>query len=311
MKERHILGISLLVSGCLLFAITIVLELNNGEGRDVVRRVISKPDTCADKLIDAEDKLASSVPQRVHLKDGALMVLVPAGPFFFGYPPRERETGAFWIDKYEVSNKQYAQFVAESGHSPPPHWKGKMPPRLIENHPVVNVSWYDATAYAKWAGKRLPTIKEWEKAARGAKDARLYPWGGDQRFPTIKEYGEIALDMGTGRFGAIRGELTSKQLSEYAQVGRGTSPVGSHPKGDSPYGVGDMIGNADEWTASGLVGPMEQITRITRGGGWDSVGIMGNPLSISPIGEIGRYPSVIEDDLGFRCVMDIENEVSE
>jgi formylglycine-generating enzyme required for sulfatase activity len=247
------------------------------------------------------------VQQKVYLKDRATMVLVPAGSFAFGFTLKQVMTKAYWIDKYEVTNEQYARFVSETGHTPPPHWNGTNPPKSIMNHPVVNVSWHDAKAYADWAGKRLPTAEEWEKAARGDKDVRLYPWGVPHKSFTMEEAIETSKSMGTGRWAKLRGELTTDQLKEYAQVGDGVAPVGSHPKGASPYGVEDMIGNVAEWTATEMIPGYQYGGMITRGGGWDSIGHMGNPLSISPVGELATNPGTKRGDLGFRCVLPIEN----
>lgn len=247
------------------------------------------------------------VQQKVHPKDGAAMVFVPAGSFAFGFTLKQVTTKAYWIDKYEVTNAQYARFVSETGHTPPPHWNGTDPPKSIMNHPVVNVSWHDAKAYTDWAGKRLPTVEEWEKAARGDKDMRLYPWGVLYRSFTTEEAVEASQSIGTSRWAKLRGELTTDQLKEYAQVGGCTSPVGSHPKGVSPYGVEDMVGNAAEWTATEMIPGYQYGGMITRGGGWDSIGHMGNPLSISPVGELATHPGTKRCDLGFRCVLPFEN----
>jgi len=155
-------------------------------------------------------------------RDGKEMVRVPAGTFLYGEDKKEVELSEFWIDKAPVTNAEYARFVAETGHTPPEHWEGETPPEKIADHPVIFVSWHDATAYANWAGGRLPTEQEWEKAARGT-DGREYPWG---------EWAE-------GRCN-----------SEEARIG-GTTPVGEYsPQGDSPYGCQDCAGNVCEWTAS-------------------------------------------------------------
>jgi len=167
-------------------------------------------------------------------RDGKEMVRVPAGKFLCGDGKEEVELPEFWIGRAPVTNGEYARFVAETGREPPHHWKGKMPPKKIADHPVVNVSWDDATAYAKWAGGRLPSEEEWEKAARGT-DGREYPWG---------EWTEGCCN------------------SQEAGIGR-TTPVGQYsPQGDSPYGCVDMAGNVWEWTAS----EHEQGGRVTRGG---------------------------------------------
>jgi len=92
---------------------------------------------------------------------------MPAGKFLYGDDKKEVELAQFWIAKAPVTNAQYARFVAETGREPPDHWKGKDPPQKIADHPVTSVCWHDATAYATWAGGRLPTEEEWEKAARG------------------------------------------------------------------------------------------------------------------------------------------------
>ncbi|HID22010.1 MAG TPA: hypothetical protein EYP14_06370, partial [Planctomycetaceae bacterium] len=131
--------------------------------------------------------------------DPAQMVFIPAGEFLMGTtseevqrlakqydvhpsvfasetPRRMVYVKAFWIDRYPVTNGQYQKFVDATGHRPPPAWRGRTCPKGLEDHPVVTVNWHDAAAYARWAGKRLPTEEEWEKAARGT-DGRLYPWG--------------------------------------------------------------------------------------------------------------------------------------
>ena len=124
------------------------------------------------------------------------MVLIPAGEFFMGSPagdgglPDEQPErlvylNSFRIDRHEVTNGDYLEFVDATGHRPPANsnpaataWERDGPPPGIDRHPVVNVSWEDAVAYCHWRSARLPTEAEWEKAARGT-DRRTYPWGND------------------------------------------------------------------------------------------------------------------------------------
>lgn len=219
------------------------------------------------------------------------MVLVAAGPYLIGSnagnvderPAHRAKLPAFFIDRTEVTVAEYARFVQATGHAAPPDWPGGTPDPKRLRHPVVNVSWFDANAYARWAGKRLPTEAEWEKAARGG-DGRSLPWG--------NEWAE-------GRANLQAGE--DKELR----------PVGSYPDGASPCGAVDMLGNAWEWTAdwyhayAGNGVPSihyGQKYRVVRGcGGIDFYPPL-NAKRVTVRGRIqpfGRYDSV-----GFRCVVD-------
>ncbi|RLC76924.1 MAG: hypothetical protein DRJ03_27755, partial [Chloroflexi bacterium] len=201
-------------------------------------------------------------------QDGKEMVRVPAGKFLYGDKKEERELGEFWIDKTPVTNAEYARFVAAMGHEPPEHWKGKTPPAEMADHPVVYVSWHDAVAYAEWAGKRLPSEEEWEKAARGT-DGREYPWGDEAPTSRLCNFG--------GKVG-------------------GTTPVGRYsPPGDSPYGCVDMAGNVWEWTDS----PWEEGSKykVLRGGSW-----LSNQLYVRAAYRYSFAPGHRYDFVGFRCV---------
>jgi formylglycine-generating enzyme required for sulfatase activity len=168
-------------------------------------------------------------------KDPSPMVLVPAGEFIMGTDARLPDEGpqhkvklvAFYIDKYETTNLQYEQFIQATERRSPIHFKNRTFPEGRVDHPVMNVSWEDAHDYCAWAGKRLPTDQEWEKAARGT-DGRTFPWG--------NEFDPHKANV-PGRW---------KELGAFGD----TTPVGAFEAGKSPYGVYDLSGNVWEWTDS-------------------------------------------------------------
>jgi formylglycine-generating enzyme required for sulfatase activity len=163
------------------------------------------------------------------------MVYVPGGAFKMGRndgddyekPAHDVTVRPFFMDIYEVTNEDYAKFVAATQHKPPPGWKNGAFPEGAGRKPVTGVNFDDAGAYAAWAGKRLPTEEEWEFAARGA-DGRLYPWGGD------------------------KWDSKTRANANAATRPPGLAEIGAYPDGASPYGVQDLAGNAWEWTSSPL-----------------------------------------------------------
>ncbi len=185
------------------------------------------------------------------------MVFIPAGEFEMGTSPEEvqrlaREYGvhpslfeieqprrrvhvnAFLIDRYPVTNAEYQRFVEATGRRAPLNWVGGAYREGQGDYPVTGVNWNDANAYAQWAGKRLPTAEEWEKAARGT-DGRLYPWGNEWR-----------------------DEACWVDDPACPQALARTTPVGAFPEGASPYGVLDLCGNVAEWTATDSAPPNEK-----------------------------------------------------
>lgn len=175
----------------------------------------------------------------------------------------------FYIDKYEVTNEEYLEFVTQTGHEPPPHWVNGKYPEGRGRHPVVNVTAADAEAYAAWKKKRLPTEEEWECAARGY-SGYIYPWGNEYH----KEYCNGA-DSGIGD----------------------TVPVGQYEAGRSPCGAYDMAGNVWEWTASWF--DEAKTKRVIRGSSY-------NPFDPDPRASkrAGRDPNSRNPYTGFRCAMD-------
>lgn len=237
-------------------------------------------------------------PQQWKMLD--TMIVIPAGPFKMGTnmeqadpqnsPEHVVDLPSYKIDKYLVTNAQYARFVAATGYRAPLSWKDGKIPKGFELHPVTMVTWADANAYAKWAGKRLPTEEEWEKAARGT-DGRRWPWG-DKMDPS--------------------------RLNTYYTVGN-TTPVTKYTEGASPYGLMDMAGNVSEWTSSDFLpyqGTKASLDlfdvgggsrtrnikfKVLRGGTWRS-----DPFSTQSFQRNFSLPNYASDFYGFRCAEDIK-----
>ena len=224
--------------------------------------------------------------QYVGERDGAEMVFVSEGPFWFGLdgsydaaPRHEITLPAFWIDRCEVTNAQFARFVVTTGYKVHGDWR---PPAADqEKRPAVNVTLADAKAYAAWAGKALPTEAQWEKAARGA-DGRLYPYGDefDKRYQNTRS-------------------LNVKEMMD----------AGSLAKGASPYGALDMLGNAAEWCDT-LYGAYPGFPKalpnfdkgfyVVRGGSFRDPAVQ-SELSVAMRSYL--RPNLGQEDVGFRCVI--------
>ena len=281
-----------------------------------------------------------SLRGNVSAKDGMELLLVPEGEFLMGsaaddsvayndeMPQRTVYLDAFWIDKTEVTNAMFTIFVNETGYQTDAeevgtgftydrseenwigtegaNWQHPDGPESgitgMENHPVVQVTWYDAQAYCEWAGRRLPTEAEWEKAARGT-DGRKHPWGSDPVEQHLVNFADY--------------NFPAKWAHESMDDGYyQTSPVGSYPEGASPVGALDMVGNAWEWVADWYddqyykqedtptrnpTGPAEGFARGLRGGSysnamrWTRTSYRG-----------GRDPSTADMGFGFRCAQSAE-----
>jgi formylglycine-generating enzyme len=232
--------------------------------------------------------------------DEGELVLIPAGEFTMGHnsgydtlPVRRINLPAFYIDKYEVTNKRYKRFLDATGYKVPWSqepavaayiwdWQKRMYPDGKGDDPVVLVSWEDAKAFCTWAGKRIPREAEWEKAARGV-NGKPYPWGND---------------WAAGKTNTLESGL--KQ----------TAPFGAFKEDVSEYGVHDMAGNVSEWVEEWFApypgNPMTSYEernkyRVLRGGSWDYAYSIAN-------GYHRQYalPQSQMTAIGFRCVKDAD-----
>jgi len=230
-------------------------------------------------------------------RDGAPMLLVPAGEFMMGSnsgdadekPAHRVSLDAFYMDKYELTTSRYAKFLQETGRKEPYKWNEAS---LVSDgdRPVIGVTWHDADAYCRWAGKRLPTEAEWEKAARGT-DGRKYPWGNEEP---------------SGRQANFDKSTSTWSYSILAAVG-------SYEDGASPYGIHDLAGNAWEWVADWYdekyyagspernpKGPTNGEKRVLRGGSWR----MPAAILRSTFRTWSHPPNRYSNYSGFRCVQD-------
>lgn len=232
-----------------------------------------------------------AVVTRTTQVDGATLVYVPAGQFFMGSDKADPEAeqdekpqhtpflDAYWIDRTEVTNAMYARCVEAGTCTAPMHSPHYSLPEYAD-HPVFGVTWFQAGEYCGWAGRRLPTEAEWEKAARGT-DGQLYPWGNTPPDDKLLNFGKGVND---------------------------TTPVGSYPAGASPYGALDMAGNIWEWVSDGYdstyyahapaanpPGGTSANQRVVRGGAW---GV--DARAVRSANRFWAFPGRNDTD-GFRC----------
>lgn len=268
------------------------------------------------------------------------MVHVPAGTFTMGHdspdkfayasPAHAVTLDAYCIDRTEVTVAAYERCVEKRGCGPAPTTIDNLPgnpiypdpglcnggkPELSE-HPINCVTWHDAAAYCRWAGKELPTEAQWERAARGD-DGRSFPWGDD---PPINDRGRPRVE-----------ERLNFAARDFIKGVSATVPVGHYAKGASPYGVQDMAGNVSEWTADIIAfygsepetnptGPTDPLAppwserfrqrfgsdpsysptafRVVRGGG---MGFTDAKEYLTYARGTGLHPAWRDYDLGFRC----------
>ena len=238
---------------------------------------------------------APPLPAELIGHDGASMALIPAGEFTMGsdkgdddeQPIHRVFLDSYYLDKFEVTNGQFAKFV-EAIHSEPPWgFADQETPVVHADRPVRWVNWMDAIGYCLWAGKRLPTEAEWEKAARGT-DSRVYPWGNDPPTPAHAVFG-------------------------LKEGGETVSPIGNRDHGKSPYDVHDLAGNLYEWVtdwyddtfytkmpAVNPRGPAEGTAKVQRGGSY-----INTPYRLRSSFRTKGDPTEHEPNVGFRCAQDV------
>jgi formylglycine-generating enzyme required for sulfatase activity len=277
------------------FALTIVWEIKKSiEYDEKVKKIQAKS-----KNIVVDDNRDFSIYETLVGDDAREMVLIPEGVFTRGSdsggydekPEKEIYLDAFFIDKYEVSVKDYNVFRRAANYVEPsvPFFQGDQSVLETPEFPVVGVSWLDANNFCKWAGKRLPNEAEWEKAARGT-HGLVYPWG--NKF--LQKRANIA------------GEADGHKYM---------SPVGSFPMGRSVYGIFDMAGNASEWVADyydqfyykespimNPTGPEKKKNHVFRGGSWDA-----RKVDVRTAKRFAANPGRKDSIVGFRCARDKED----
>lgn len=255
-------------------------------------------------------------------KDDAQMVLIPAGEFQMGVSPGdemaksdEKPLHKVWLDSYyiytrEVANKDFSRFISKTGYFTTAETRGEKTnwrDREFEfrlDSPVVRVSYEDAAAYCKWAGGRLPTEAEWEKAARGPNDTRIFPWGSKMN----QDY--------------FNSDMLSFNKYQTVREGRGIyrTPcrTGMFDKGNSPFEVQDMMGNVWEWCfdwydmeyyrnspCKNPTGPETGKYRVLKGGGMTA-----NLMDFRISNRRYDLPDAINPEYGFRCVVEVREEIT-
>lgn len=303
MENRGVLIGSIIFVFASFILMMVMLIYETYKGQEEVDRLVSKAQKTKPRFIEPVKVQDFSMYRTVVGNEGREMVEIPEGPFTMGYnqgdpdetPAHPVYVKTYFIDLKEVTQSEYDRFVKMTKREKPqvPVFEEDIAKLRGPDFPVVGIGWNDAFAYCRWAGKRLPTEAEWEKAARG-EGQRLYPWG--------KEF--------TYAYSNIGGHDDGFPY---------LSPVGSYEMGRSPYGVYDMMGNVAEWVADTYdahyyenspfrdpPGPDTTEFKVIRGSTWRD-----SKLNARLTKRFSAKMWRTDATIGFRCTQDVETGTQE
>lgn len=303
MENRGVLIGSIIFVFASFILMMVMLIYETYKGQEEVDRLVSKAQKTKPRFIEPVKVQDFSMYRTMVGNEGREMVEIPEGPFTMGYnqgdpdesPAHPVYLKTYFIDLKEVTQSEYDRFVKMTKREKPqvPVFEEDIAKLIGPDFPVVGIGWNDAFAYCRWAGKRLPTEAEWEKAARG-EGQRLYPWG--------KEF--------TYAYSNIGGDDDGFPY---------LSPVGSYEMGRSPYGVYDMMGNVAEWVADTYdahyyehspfrdpPGPDTTEFKVIRGSTWRD-----SKLNARLTKRFSAKMWRTDATIGFRCTQDVETGTQE
>lgn len=303
MENRGVLIGSIIFVFASFILMMVMLIYETYKGQEEVDRLVSKAQKTKPRFIEPVKVQDFSMYRTVVGNEGREMVEIPEGPFTMGYnqgdpdetPAHPVYLKTYFIDLKEVTQSEYDRFVKMTKREKPqvPVFEEDIAKLMGPDFPVVGIGWNDAFAYCRWAGKRLPTEAEWEKAVRG-EGQRLYPWG--------KEF--------TYAYSNIGGHDDGFPY---------LAPVGSYEMGRSPYGVYDMMGNVAEWVADTYdahyyenspfrdpPGPDTTEFKVIRGSTWRD-----SKLNARLTKRFSAKMWRTDATIGFRCTQDVETGTQE